>query len=72
MKTLHLPRDGDAQASDNLQANKAHMRINPQGQLRPAVTQIKILGICAREKQLHKSAQMVKSIIWRLLLHTNS
>ncbi|MFN8299366.1 MAG: hypothetical protein U0T75_09685 [Chitinophagales bacterium] len=63
MKTLHPPRDGNAQPSDNLPAHKARVRINPQGQLRPAVTQIKILEICAREKQLHKSAQMQKIVM---------
>ena len=74
MKTLHPPRDGDAQPSNNLAAYKAHVRINPREQLRPAVTQIKILGICAREKQLHKSAQMQKIVMDenRVLLRFNT
>lgn len=67
METLHLLRGSEAQTLNKSEPPKGSLTsrasINPPEELRPAITQIKLLGICALEKQLHKFAQMLKIVI---------
>ena len=67
MKTLYLLRDNKAQTLNESESHKGSLKsrtsVNLQTELRPAITQIKLLGICALEKQLHKFAQMLKIVM---------
>ena len=67
METLHLLRGSEAQILNESETHKGSLKsrtsVNPPAELRPAITQIKLLGICALENQLHKFAQMLKIVM---------